>query len=140
GGFGAATLALNPLHAMFPERSQHFSPYSPSHRQFLALHYLDIEAVADFADCAEARLMVAEPGFRDCIESLRRAGLVDYAGVSAAKRPVLGPLCAACRAGPLARRDSPRAVEFRDYQRRRGAALGEFSLCQALSESFRDRP
>ena len=41
---GAAAVGVNPLHALFPNQPERFSPYSPSSRLFLNIIYIDVEA------------------------------------------------------------------------------------------------
>ena len=48
---GADAVGLNPLHALFPGNPERISPYSPSDRRFLSMLYIDVEAIADFAEC-----------------------------------------------------------------------------------------
>src|SRR5258708_6913086 len=40
---GASGIGLNPLHALFDDRADAYSPYSPSSRLFLNSHYIDPE-------------------------------------------------------------------------------------------------
>ncbi len=55
-GQGAAVLALNPLHALFPADRERASPYYPSDRRFLDPLYIDLSAVpgADLPEAARA--------------------------------------------------------------------------------------
>ncbi len=50
---GASVLAINPLHALFPDRRDRASPYYPSDRRFLDPIYLDLQKVP-FVDPALA--------------------------------------------------------------------------------------
>ena len=45
GRLGAATIGINPLHALFAAEPRHFSPYSPSSRVWLNYLYIDVTAV-----------------------------------------------------------------------------------------------
>ena len=94
---GADILGVNPLHALFPERPGHASPYSPSSRLFLNILYLDVQAVPEFGRCAEARRRVDSAEFQSALRSLRKQPLVDYEGVAAAKREILDLLYAQAR-------------------------------------------
>src|SRR5260370_1392667 len=49
---GGAFVGVNPLHALFPPRPGHASPYSPSNRLFHNPLYIDVEAVEDIRDAA----------------------------------------------------------------------------------------
>ena len=66
--------------------------------------YLDVEAIADFAECAAgARAASQSRRFASAWRALRDSALVDYAGVAAAKREVLELLFASFRERHLAR-------------------------------------
>jgi glycogen operon protein len=47
GAFGADAIGINPLHALFPDKRDRTSPYSPSDRRFLDPIYLDVGKLAD---------------------------------------------------------------------------------------------
>lgn len=138
GRQGAALIGVNPLHALYPHNPEHCSPYSPSSRQFLNVLYIDVEAVPDFAECAEAQAAVAAPAFQAQLAALRAAPLVDYAGVAAAKFPLLERLYAHFRAHHLAR-DTARAAEFRRFVAQGGEDLHRFALYEALQAHFHAR-
>src|SRR6202030_230587 len=57
GGIGAATIGMNPLHALFAAEPRHFSPYSPSSRAWLDHLYIDVTAVPGFAEGEAARAL-----------------------------------------------------------------------------------
>jgi len=136
GAQGAALVGLNPLHALYPHNPAHASPYSPSSRRFLDILYIDVEAVAEFQTCAEARARVFAGEFQDRLRALRAADLVDYPAVSAAKLPVLELLYAHFRARCQADPTGPRAREFRAFQSLGGLALRQHALFEALQEHF----
>jgi (1->4)-alpha-D-glucan 1-alpha-D-glucosylmutase len=91
---GASFIGVNPLHELFLDRPEQASPYSPSTRLALNPLYIDVEAIADYAACDEARALVASEPFRARIAQLRASPLVDHAGVWSAKREVLDLLFA----------------------------------------------
>ena len=136
GAHGAALVGLNPLHALYPGNPEHASPYAPSSRRFLDVLYLDVEAIAEFAECAAARAAVLAPPFQDRLQALRQRDLVDYAGVAAAKLPVLEMLYACFRSRHLAPADDARAAAFRAFQAAGGAALRQHATFEALQEHF----
>jgi (1->4)-alpha-D-glucan 1-alpha-D-glucosylmutase len=135
GQQGAAFVGLNPLHALFPHEPQRASPYSPSTRSALNTLYLDIEAIAEFADCEAARERVRAADFRQRLQDLRDAPHVDYDGVAAAKHAILELLFAQFQAQHLTR-NTARAALFRAFQRDGGAALRSHALFNALQAHF----
>src|SRR6266850_549183 len=80
---GAAVVGVNPLHAT------QGSPYSPSSRLALNFLYLDVEAIPEYAQSAAAQRLVRTRAFQRRLEQLRKAPLVDYAGVRVLKVNVL---------------------------------------------------
>lgn len=133
GRLGADLVGVNPLHALFPSQPGHVSPYSPSHRAFFGIWNLDLEAVPEFADCAEARARLELPAFRQRLEALRQLPLVDYPAVAAAKRPVLELLYRQFRERTLSD-GGERALAFQSFRARGGEALERFARFQALEE------
>jgi MalQ N-terminal beta sandwich domain/4-alpha-glucanotransferase len=89
GQLGADLIGINPLHALYPDEPERASPYSPSSRRFANALYLDVEAIAEFAQCDSARALVDGAAFQKELERLRACELVDYAAVVALKWPVL---------------------------------------------------
>ena len=132
---GAAVVGLNPLHALFPHNPAHASPYSPSSRLFVNVMYIDVEAIPEFVQCAAAQQTVYAREFQRRLYLLRGAEYVDYAGVAAAKAPVLELLYQYFREHHLAR-NTARAQAFRDFQSRGGELLYQHALYEALQEYF----
>jgi 4-alpha-glucanotransferase len=134
---GAATMGINPLHALFAAEPRHFSPYSPSSRVWLNYLYIDVTAVPGFAEDEAARALAPIA----LVAAARAAELVDYAAVAALKRPVLEALFARFRrcesAVPGGVPSSALGTEFRAFQYDGGAALSEFAVFEALHEHFR---
>ena len=79
GEAGAAVVATNPFHALFPCRPSDASPYSPSSRIFLNPIYIDVAAVPGFANCLKAQ--PSEP----TLSVLRKTEFVDYPNVVTTK-------------------------------------------------------
>ena len=123
---GAATLALNPLHALFAQDRERASPYYPSDRMFLDPIYLDIARLAD--------------GFAPAPEELARlhgADYVDYPGVWAVKRRVLEQSFAAF--DDFTRRQ-PSARDVQDFSRfvaAGGRCAGKFRLFRGAQRTAR---
>ncbi|MGE5478191.1 MAG: 4-alpha-glucanotransferase [Bacteroidales bacterium] len=135
GRLGAATIGINPLHALFPAQPQKFSPYAPSSRRFLNIAYLDVEAVPEFQECREAKRMFASPGFQANLSRLRGYPLVEYEDVARLTRPVLEALYRWFRTEHLDAGDA-RGQEFRTFQREGGRVAELFCTFEALHEHF----
>jgi len=136
GEAGASTLLLNPLHALFADAPEHASPYSPSSRVHFNALYLDVEGMADFAECEAVRAMVHAPQFQARLRALRAAEQVDYRGVAELKSGVLERLYAHFRTAHLAA-DTDRAQAFRSFQAEHGESLRKQALFEALQAHFR---
>ncbi len=131
GELGADLIGVNPLHALYPDEPERASPYSPSSRRFANPLYLDVEAIADFAQCDPARALVEAPAFQKELERLRASELVDYAGVAALKWPVLRELYRHFRAHVMPAAEG-RAHSFRRYQDAGGQALRLHAVFEVL--------
>jgi len=107
---GAAVVGVNPLHAT------QGSPYSPSSRLALNFLYLDLEALPEFKQSPAAQRLVKTRTFQRKLEQLRKAPLVNYAGVATLKEHVL-------------------RLAYRDARPKTGAP-GTFALFEALREKF----
>ncbi|HSR71080.1 MAG TPA: 4-alpha-glucanotransferase, partial [Kiloniellales bacterium] len=134
---GAGAVGINPLHALFPERPDHASPYSPSSRLFLNPLYLDVEAIEDYRDSALARRLVDSPAFRNKLAAARRAERIDYRAVAALKLEVLEILYQSFRERCLENPEHPRTADFRDFCGAGGDSLRLYCLFHALLEHFR---
>ena len=130
---GADFVGLNPLHAPLSQTDEHASPYDPSSRKFLNALYLDVEAMADFAESEAAKQRVADEQFNTELRSLRAAELVDYGAISALKNEVLQELFLSfCR--HHRNRDTGRGRDFRKFKEDRGQSLYRFAAFQVLYE------
>jgi 4-alpha-glucanotransferase len=134
-GLGASLIGLNPLHALFGQHPEFASPYSPSSRVFLNTIYLDVEAVADFAECVEARKAAAALAAE--LAALRGTAAVKYRAVVAHKQKMLALLHDSFRRN---HQNDSRAKEFRRFCRQGGERFRRFALFEALSERFDGAP
>ena len=130
GRAGAAFIGLNPLHARHLAQPDEASPYAPSSREFLDAVYIDVEAVADYAACAEAQAMVAAAELQARLRAARAAPLVDYAAVTALKLPVLARLFQHFLQREVAM-SSARGAEFRAFREGGGETLARFAEFEA---------
>ncbi|HYF41438.1 MAG TPA: malto-oligosyltrehalose synthase [Ramlibacter sp.] len=128
---GASFIGLSPLHALFPNRPEAASPYSPSSRKALNPLYLDVQALVELSGCEEAMRKLHAEEFQDRLRRLREAELVDYAGVATAKEEVLQILWRHFEQHELGP-DSSRGAHFARYMRERSASLGPHALFEAL--------
>jgi 4-alpha-glucanotransferase len=140
---GADLLGINPLHALFTADPGQFSPYSPSSREFLNVLYIDVEAVPEFAECAEVRELTATTSFQERLQAAREADLVDYGAVYGLVIPTLRMLFKHFREEHLAKgTERARAFEaFRDGYRHSAdpTALERFATFLALQEWFSEQ-
>lgn len=134
GKAGAAFIGINPLHARHLAHPEEASPYAPSSRLMLDPLYIDVEAVAGFADCAEAAAEIAAVDFRQRRQAARDARLVDYPAVLALKLPVLRHLHRQFRNHA----DASAKADFQDFTRRGGKALQRFCEFEALRLHLRE--
>jgi 4-alpha-glucanotransferase len=133
GGMAAATVGINPLHALFASEPRHTSPYSPSSRSMLDYLYIDPVAVPGFAEDEAIRALAPEAG----LAAVRGATLVDHAAAAALKRPVLEALYRRFRGRDLrARAETAAGKAFRAFQREGGRTLAAFATFEALHEDL----
>lgn len=117
---GAAGIGLNPLHALFDDRPEQASPYSPNSRLFLNPLYIDVEAVPEFRGLA--------PELGELVAAARRSDFVDYRAVAAAKLGVLRECFAVFRREATAERQ----LAFDRFRAARGESLACFAAFEAL--------
>jgi 4-alpha-glucanotransferase len=120
-GLGASAIGLNPLHALFDNLADSYSPYSPSSRLFLNTHYIDAERIEEFPGLDEA-------GLADDVSALRQSELVDYVGLIKTKTRAFSLAYANFRRHGTARRKR----EFASFRERGGHALLRFSCFEFL--------
>ncbi|HEY2816960.1 MAG TPA: 4-alpha-glucanotransferase [Casimicrobiaceae bacterium] len=132
---GGSVVGLNPLHARNTNDPAEASPYAASSRLFLDPQYLDVQAIADFAESDEARSLVASTSFQSMLRGLRESELVDRAGAAAARNAVLELLYSSFRARHLAN-GSARAEAFQRFNAEGGEPLRRYTLFEALHEHF----
>jgi 4-alpha-glucanotransferase len=89
GSLHVDVIGLNPLHAISNRQPYNISPYFPSSRFFKNSIYLDIEAMADYRSCPEAREFVQAAETQTLLAELRQAESVQYERVAKLKLKVL---------------------------------------------------
>jgi glycogen debranching enzyme GlgX/4-alpha-glucanotransferase len=126
GREGAASLGLNPLHALFPDQRERASPYHPSDRRFLDPIYIDVQADGFGLDTPVPRALLE--AHAQMLAALSAATLVDYAGVWTLKRAVLEAAFAAYR-------EPASTTGFEEFLTYGGEPLRRFATFQAIAES-----
>ena len=131
---GAATVGINPLHALFASDPHRASPYHPSDRRFLDPLAIDVFNLPEplLTDTLRAAIGGALP------QASRLSGmpLVDRAAAAALKRPLFDAAHAAFR-DLTRRRPGDRLVEdHAAFVRAGGELLRRFALFTAMETSF----
>ncbi len=132
GRIGAAFVGVNPLHALRNTRGE-ISPYSPVSRLYRNPLYVDVTAVPELADAPDVARRLAGRAHAATLARLRNGARVDYAGVMAAKWPVLRALHRRFveRHGNGA---TPRGRAYRRWRRHEGDTLVDFATYVALED------
>jgi 4-alpha-glucanotransferase len=123
-GLGASGVGLNPLHALFDDRPQECSPYSPNSRLFLNALYIDVAKLPEFSAAdGEVKSTIAELKFGDTI-SYRAVAELKWRGLRQAfeafsKKP-----------------DRARAAAFEAFRNERGVLLSRFACFETLRHKF----
>jgi 4-alpha-glucanotransferase len=130
---GASFVALNPLHAIHNRRPYNTSPYLPNSVYYRNYIYLDVENIADLAQCPSAQRLLTDAATQHEIETLRASEFVEYERVSALKLKFLKRLFATFLRGDY-RRGTTRALQFQEYIEHEGELLRRFATYCALDE------
>jgi 1,4-alpha-glucan branching enzyme len=133
GARGLDFIGLNPLHATGTGPDD-VSPYRPISRCFENPIYLDVEAVPELADCAEARREIELRSSQ--LAELRAARRVDYPRVWQLKRAVLSLLHRRFRALDPSH---PRRRAYAAFDAEQGGTLRDFGVFMARREGQQER-
>ncbi len=137
GRCSASVVGVNPLHALFAAEPRHVSPYSPSSRSQLDYLYIDVTAVAGFAEDESIRDLMGGQWFGATHWAARSAEFIDYGAVAACKRSVLEALFRRFRSLDLGVNGMATSVAgraFRDFQQSAGRLFADFAVFEALHE------
>lgn len=126
---GAATVGINPFHALFPADRERASPYHPSDRRFLDPIYLDIAAL----DGLPGGMNVATDAAQ--IDVLAARDTVDYPRVWAVKHAALERYFGAFDSLAATEPNNPLISTFRIFVAKGGETLRHFAVHEALAES-----
>jgi 4-alpha-glucanotransferase len=129
---GLDIVGVNPLHALYPDRPEQASPYSPSTRLLLNVLYIDVTAIDGYGDLPEIRSTVEAREFQENLAHCRSADLVQYERIANLKMPVLRLLFAHAAGN----RNSSAWREFEAFRARESDRLERSCVFQALREHF----
>lgn len=122
---GAAGVGLNPLHAIFDDRPNEFSPYSPSSRLFLNTHYIDPDSIPEASCIRDTRAATLK-------HAARATALVDYAAVIRAKSHALAQIYRQFRFHA----STERHADFAAFRKSGGPLLRRFCCFEILRRRF----
>lgn len=136
---GAGIVAVSPLWSRQASGDdQKFMPL-PSDPSYPDPLLLDLEAVADFHECEEARALVANPAFQVRLSQLRDADDPNDTDVAVLKKEVAEVLWRHFLLNHLSP-ETERGWSFRHFQEAGGERLWSFALHEALQEHQRYLP
>ncbi len=131
-GMGADFVGVSPLHALW-NRGTEVSPYSPVSRLYRNPLYLDVEAIPELTESAEARAWLEEPEVRRELHELRVSPVVEYERIRELQGPILESLHATF--ARLHRgRDTERGRAYAAYLADEGPPLMDFATFLVLDE------
>ncbi|WP_434676895.1 4-alpha-glucanotransferase [Pseudomonas sp. R1-18] len=124
GERGADALGISPIHAMFANDAQRYSPYSPSSRLFLNALYASPGTILGERAWRQA---IEDAGMVEEFKRLEQMPLVDWPAAAAAKWKVLHTLYEAFTAGA-----HPLSEDFCSFRHSGGEALENHCRFEAL--------
>lgn len=133
-GAGAATVGVNPLHALFLSDPDRASPYHPSDRRFLDPLAIDAFGLPEPLLTEEVRAEIERMGA--LAARLAALPLVDYPAVAALKKQLFNVIHAAFRALVRNRPNDPLVADHAGFVRAGGAPLQRFAIFAAIKEVF----
>ena len=131
---GAATVGLNPLHALFASDPDRASPYHPSDRRFLDPLAIDIFSLPEplLTETVRAAVERAKPH----AERLSATPFVDYAAVAALKNPLFDAAHEAFRDLVRNHPRDPLVEDFEAFVRTGCETLRRFAIFSAIEASL----
>ncbi|MGN6311492.1 MAG: 4-alpha-glucanotransferase [Xanthobacteraceae bacterium] len=123
--WGADGIGLNPLHALFAERPNDCSPYSPNTRLFLNALYIDVEAIPELPLSFAA-------DHHEALQCARQNALVNYAAIAELKWRALR--VAFDRFNLI--HDAERVAAFTAFREEGGSTLWRFGCFEVLRCRF----
>lgn len=127
GTRGASAVAISPVHAMFSNDSERYSPYSPSSRLFLnALYAAPGTILGDRA----VELAIEKAGLADEFKRLESLELIEWPAAAKAKYALLRELYAGFIGS-----DHPFHEDFKSFRQAGGEALENHCRFEALRDA-----
>jgi 4-alpha-glucanotransferase len=127
GTRGACAVAISPVHAMFSNDSQRYSPYSPSSRLFLNALYAAPGTILGDGAVEQA---IEKAGLAAEFKRLEDLPLIDWPAAAAAKWTLLRTLYA-----DFTGSDHPFHEDFKSFRRAGGEALENHCRFEALRDA-----
>ena len=127
GTRGASAVAISPVHAMFSNDSQRYSPYSPSSRLFLNALYAAPGTILGDGAVEQA---IEKAGLAAEFSRLEDLPLIDWPAAAAAKWKLLRTLYA-----DFTGSDHPFHEDFKSFRRAGGEALENHCRFEALRDA-----
>ncbi len=124
GERGADALAISPVHAMFANDPQRYSPYSPSSRLFLNSLYCSPGSILGER---ALRLAIEESGLSQELKRLEELPLIDWPAAASAKWKILHKLYDSFIAS-----DHPLHEDFNSFRHSGGEALENHCRFEAI--------
>lgn len=123
---GAGFLALNPLHALDPQRPEECSPYSPNDRRRLNILYIDPTVEPEYSGSESVQKLVSTLAWEKSLFKIKEKTVIDYRMIAQKKRQVLALMFAYFLKFELAKK-STRAKHYMDFVKREGESLNYFA-------------
>jgi 4-alpha-glucanotransferase len=136
GDRGAAFVGLNPLHDL-RHRGHDVSPYSPITRLYRNPLYLDVTAVPEWRECADARRAFEAGASGEERRRLLHRDWIDYESADRLRRDVVSHLWQTFRDDHRARADE-RGRAFEQFVKREGRSLRDYATFRAIERKRAD--
>ena len=131
---GAATVGVNPLHALFPHDPERASPYYPSDRRFLDPLAIDAFDLPQELLTEAVRAEFSRLGPQAAL--LSASNLVHYSAVSALKNRLFDVIFTAFHARQLAAPDDPLVMDYERFVVAGAESLRRFAVFAAIERTL----
>ncbi len=135
GDIGGHFVAINPMHALLNKMPYDISPYSPISRLYKNFIYLDLDNISDVSESTEAQVLMQSEPFKNELERLRQAELIDYESIAALKEKILRYAFETFYENHY-KKTTKRGRIFKTYLKQEGLSLQSFSAYLAHYKSY----